>query len=85
MHRPRNASQTRRMQSPSIGISIGAFENGSQIQAIFIHHPQREIPLLPRFKSAPGDSCCAGQFEASTENDLRAADRGAKWRFSRPA
>jgi hypothetical protein len=43
MHRPRNASQTRRMQSPSTGISIGAFENGSQIQAIFIHHPQREL------------------------------------------
>jgi hypothetical protein len=33
----------RRMQSPSTRISIGAFENGSQIQAIFIHHPQREL------------------------------------------
>ena len=32
-----------RMQSPSTRISIGAFENGSQIQAIFIHHPQREL------------------------------------------
>src|SRR5215831_21194367 len=32
-----------RTRSPSTGISIGAFENGSQIQAIFIHHPQREL------------------------------------------
>src|SRR5215472_16176520 len=32
-----------RTPSPSTGISIGAFENGSQIQAIFIHHPQREL------------------------------------------
>src|SRR5215813_7976434 len=32
-----------RMQSPSTRISIGAFETGSQIQAIFSHHPQREL------------------------------------------
>src|SRR5215471_16145579 len=32
-----------RTRSPSTRISIGAFENGSQIQAIFIHHPQREL------------------------------------------
>jgi hypothetical protein len=32
-----------RTQSPSTEISIGAFENGLRIQAIFIHHPQREL------------------------------------------
>src|SRR5215469_7013233 len=32
-----------RTQSPSTEISIGAFENGVRIQAIFIHHPQREL------------------------------------------
>src|SRR5215469_8780372 len=45
-----------RTQSPSTEISIGAFENGVRIQAIFIHHPQRELHEV-HYARCVGSAC----------------------------